>query len=373
VALVVDLTGLSAVYATRLLVEAGHRVVRVEPAAGDEVRRAGPFLGDRFDLEHGAYHQFMNAGKESFTLNTLADGGSDVLLALLRIADVAIVTRPLDLDPARVLELNPRLALVEVDDVVNELCAYARSGLLSLTGHPGKTPVLLGGHAALSAIGLYVAVAASASLMQAQLRGSGGRTAVSAMAALEGLTEQAALVYYTTGKAPGRRGIRGAITAVSGAFPCADGYWMISLPHTRDAWTRLIEWVGDPELAADPSLAEPDQQTAKRDFILDRLFAWSRRHTKDELVRQAQERHIPSAPVSTTSDLVRDPQLLARGFLREIDHPDFGPMFFPSGAVTHVGKPPQPAPALGRDTQAILSELGYSEPERRALLENGIV
>lgn len=371
-ALVVDLTGLSAVYATRLLVEAGHRVIRVESAAGDEVRREGPFLEQRFDLEHGAYHQFMNAGKESFTLNTLAEGGSDVLLALMRLADGAIVTQPLDIDAARLLDANPRLALVEVDDVGNELCAYARSGLLSLTGHPEKPPVLLGGHAALSAIGLYVAVAASAALMMAQQRGSGGRTAVSAMSALEGLTEQAALVYHTTGTVPGRRGIRGAITAVSGAFPCADGYWMISLPHTADAWTRLMEWVGDPVLAGDASLADPQVQAVKRDFILDRLTAWSRRHKKDDLVRQAQERHIPSSPVATTSDLVRDPQLLARGFLTEIDHPDFGTMFFPAGAVARNG-PSRPAPRLGAQTQAILVELGYTEPERRTLFEGGIV
>ena len=43
---VLDLTRQAAVYATRLLAEQGHEVIRVEAPAGDAVRRLGPFLGD---------------------------------------------------------------------------------------------------------------------------------------------------------------------------------------------------------------------------------------------------------------------------------------------------------------------------------------
>ena len=57
-ALIIDLTRLSAAYATRLLAEAGHRVVRVEPASGDDVRRAAPFLKETFDLEMRWAHCF---------------------------------------------------------------------------------------------------------------------------------------------------------------------------------------------------------------------------------------------------------------------------------------------------------------------------
>ena len=61
---VIDLAGHSAVYATRLLAESGHDVVRVEPPQGDDLRRLGPLPRNQVDLEHGAYHQFLNAGKE---------------------------------------------------------------------------------------------------------------------------------------------------------------------------------------------------------------------------------------------------------------------------------------------------------------------
>lgn len=91
-ALIVDLTRLSAAYATRLLAEAGNRVVRIETASGDDVRRAGPFIREAFDLEHSASHQFLNAGKESVVLDPARQDGAEALRALLKIADCAIVT-----------------------------------------------------------------------------------------------------------------------------------------------------------------------------------------------------------------------------------------------------------------------------------------
>ena len=66
---IIDLTDLSAAYATRLFAEAGHEVIRVEPPSGDRLRRLGPHVAERLDLEHGSYHMFLNMGKKSLTLD----------------------------------------------------------------------------------------------------------------------------------------------------------------------------------------------------------------------------------------------------------------------------------------------------------------
>src|ERR1700751_3874642 len=91
--LIIDLTRMSAAYGPRLLAETGHRVIRVERSSGDDVRRAGPALKD-VSLEHGAVHQFLNAGKESLTLNLETTEGVDILAALARIADCVVITTP---------------------------------------------------------------------------------------------------------------------------------------------------------------------------------------------------------------------------------------------------------------------------------------
>jgi crotonobetainyl-CoA:carnitine CoA-transferase CaiB-like acyl-CoA transferase len=369
---VIDLAGHPAVYATRLLAESGHDVVRIEPAHGDDVRRLGPFLGNDIDLERGAYHQFLNAGKRSLTLNFNSSSGRRVFLELLSRSDALVGSAPLPFEESELLAANRRLVLTRVLDGEPELCAFARSGLLSITGHPDGRPTLLGGHAIYAAIGLYAAVATSAALFVLEQTGEGQVVSVSAKDCLESLFEQAMVTYTSTGQRTERRGYRGAVTAVSGGFPCSDGYAMFSIPHTPEGWTHFMEWVQDPVLMADSSLVEEAERYEKRDFILDRLETWSQRFPRMDIVAEAQRRHIPASPVSTVLDLVDDPQLLARGFLPEIDHPLFGRVMFPRGAIANIlEKPVHLAPTLGQHNHEILSELGYSEAEQQELLEIG--
>jgi crotonobetainyl-CoA:carnitine CoA-transferase CaiB-like acyl-CoA transferase len=118
--------------------------------------------------------------------------------------------------------------------------------------------------------------------------------------------------------------------------------------------------VQDAELMSDPSLAQEENQHKRRDFIMDRLHAWAKRFTKTELVEEAQQRHFPASPVSTTLDLINDPQLLARKFLATIEHPQLGRIRFPRGALaTVLGTEMNPAPRLGEHNPEILRELGY--------------
>lgn len=126
-----------------------------------------------------------------------------------------------------------------------------------------------------------------------------------------------------------------------------------------------MDWVQDPELASDPSLAEEENQHKRRDFIMDRIHAWAKGFTKTELVEEAQRRHFPASPVSTPLDLIDDPQLIARGFLQEMDHPEFGRIFFPQGTIASILKTRMtPAPRLGEHNEEILTQLGFYEDDK---------
>ncbi|MGH7768606.1 MAG: CaiB/BaiF CoA transferase family protein [Candidatus Binatia bacterium] len=367
---ILDLTEHSGAYAARLLAETGHDVIRIEPPEGDRLRRLGPYLGGKPGLETGSYHQFLNAGKRSLTLNLKSPACRKIFLDLVKSADAVLANLPLPVDEAVLLDARPNLVLVKIEDGEPELCAVARSGLLAITGHPRERPVLLGGHVVYAAIGLHVAVAAAAALYVLQQTGAGQVVSVSAQQCLQGLAEQAMVTYTSTGKVTERRGYRGAVTAVSGAFPCADGYWMVSVPHTPEGWVKFMDWVQDPVLMADTALLDEAERNAKKDLILDRLAEWSKKFKKAEIVTEAQRRHIPASPVSTAFDLAQDPQLVARGFLTEIDHPLFGKILFPVGAIASVlGRKLEPAPLLGQHSTEIFAELGYSAADHQALLE----
>src|SRR5262249_45523481 len=249
-----------------------------------------------------------------------------------------------------------------------------RSGLMSLTGHPGQAPAILGAHVSYLAVGIYVAVATAAAFLTSTKTGKGSIATVSVREALESFVEQAMVEYSFSGKITERRGSKGAITAVSGALPCKNGHWVISQIHRPGRWTRFMDWVQDPELIADPSLAEEENQHKRRDFIMARLDKWAARFTKTELVEEAQRRHFPASPVSTPLDLIDDPQLIARGFLKEIDHPDFRKIPFPQGAIASILETPMsPAPRLGQHNIEILGQLGYNERDRETLMSGGVI
>jgi crotonobetainyl-CoA:carnitine CoA-transferase CaiB-like acyl-CoA transferase len=371
---IIDLTDLSAVYGTRLLVEAGHEVIRVEPRSGDALRRLAPRVGNKPDLEHGAYHQFLNAGKRSVTLDLNAPTGRKVFLDLVGTASAVIANVPMPFEEELLSKMKTQLVVTKVEDRDPEICAFARTGLLSITGQPGKRPVLLGGHLIYVATGLYIAVATAAALYVLERTERGQTVSVSLKQCLVSLMEQAMVVYNGTGKVMERSGYTGAITAISGAFACRDGYWMVSVPHTSEGWDRFVEVVQDPVLLADSSLANEAERHEKKDLVLERVKAWSERFTREEIVREGQRRHIPASPVSTPLDLIDDPQLIARGFLTEMEHPEFGRILFPVGAIATVrGTEVGPAPFLGQHNAEILNELGYAERDQLTLLESGAV
>ena len=371
---VIDVAGLSGAYATRLFAEQGHEVIRIENPARDSLRRLPPFLGEKQDLEHGAYHQFLNAGKKSLALNLDSSEARKIFIELLEQSDALVVDRSHPIDDSLLIKTNPKLVIAMVRDEEPEVCAVARSGLMSLTGQPGEAPAVLGGYVPSLAVGIYVAVATAAALLMSNRTGKGSIVTVSAREALESFVEQAMVEYSFSGTITERRGSKGAITAISGALPCKDGHWVISQIHRPGRWTKFMEWVQDAELASDPSLAEEENQHKRRDFIMDRIHAWAKGFTKTELVEEAQRRHFPASPVSTPLDLINDPQLTARGYLKQTVHPEFGQISSPQGAIASILKTEMaPAPRLGEHNAEILSQLGYSEDDRKTLIAAGVL
>jgi crotonobetainyl-CoA:carnitine CoA-transferase CaiB-like acyl-CoA transferase len=356
---ILDLTGPTGAYGTRLLAELGHDVVRIEAPGGDSLRALHPHVGSAPDAETGAFHQFMNAGKRSVALDPETDKGRSLLLALAAKADAVVASLPLPVDEAALTSANKSLILVRLDDTMPELCAFARSGLLAITGQPDGKPVVLGGHLALSAVGVYVALAAIAALFGRGDSGAGQVVDVSAPQALATLAEQVWNQYGATGETLERLGSQGGATALAGALECADGYWMVSVPRDPKGWENFVKLVPHPAFTNDPKLADWAERRKRKSEVLGYVAEWSRTQKRDEIVARAQDLDFPCAPVLSPLDLTRDPQLVARGFLREIEHPQFGKISFPIGALANVwNRTLSFAPKLGKDTDAVLAELG---------------
>jgi crotonobetainyl-CoA:carnitine CoA-transferase CaiB-like acyl-CoA transferase len=149
---------------------------------------------------------------------------------------------------------------------------------------------------------------------------------------------------------------------------------MISVPPDPRGWANFVQLVPHPAFKDDGSLADEAMRRERKQEILDCIAEWSRQQKKNAIVEQAQSLHIPAAVVTNPLELIDDPQLVARGFLKAIDHPAFGKINFPVGALASMFQQAMNlAPALGGSTAQLLAELGYSASEIARLKQEGIV
>ena len=107
--------------------------------------------------------------------------------------------------------------------------------------------------------------------------------------------------------------------------------------------------------------------------LLDRLFATN---TRDHWVGKLRDADIVSAPINTMLEAARDPDVLANGYVTEVDYPKHGKRLRVHGTPWQFSETPANigiAPELGEHNGEILSSLGYSETDIQGLRERKIM
>jgi crotonobetainyl-CoA:carnitine CoA-transferase CaiB-like acyl-CoA transferase len=116
---------------------------------------------------------------------------------------------------------------------------------------------------------------------------------------------------------------------------------------------------------------------AQRAEIDTRLAEWTRDFDAHELMERLQAAGVEAGAVQTFDDLLRDPQLEARGHFETLRHVHLGDMQFEHSAIRPAASPPRlltPGPNLGEHTEAILrSVLGLDAGEIQALVERDVL
>jgi len=167
---------------------------------------------------------------------------------------------------------------------------------------------------------------------------------------------------------------------IVGQLPAEDG-WVEMMPSAQEPWDLLMDWMGNPEWAADYTKVEERRVRAGRahDEAKQHLGDWTAQMPKRQLYHEGNARKVPAGAVFTIAEQLDDPQLSARGFFVEIDHPYAGTIKYPTMAFqfkTTDGEEPQriPAPLLGQHNVEVLEgELGLPRREVIALYEAGII
>jgi crotonobetainyl-CoA:carnitine CoA-transferase CaiB-like acyl-CoA transferase len=163
-----------------------------------------------------------------------------------------------------------------------------------------------------------------------------------------------------------------------GLYPCAGEEQWVAITCRDDAdWHALRTAMGEPEWAADPALDDAATRLARAAELDERVGAWTRTDTKDDIAARCQRQGVPAAPMLTGTDMGSHPHYVARNFAIRVDQQVIGEMVL-DGAAFHgalmVGPDVRQAPAIGEHTRELArSLLGLDDAEVDKLLAAGVL
>ena len=166
--------------------------------------------------------------------------------------------------------------------------------------------------------------------------------------------------------------------APQGVYASADDSWVaLSIRDDRE-WQGLTEILGNPDWARDPGLATLAGRRARHDDLDREIGAWIGSRAAALTVSALRSRRIPAAEALVATKMYGEPQLEARGYYQEMEHPRSGlrryptwPMRFSYGPDPAYGSV---APTLGQHNASVLrEELGLSEKSLEELAAASII
>ena len=402
---VLDLTDEKGLICGKILGDLGADVIKIERPGGDPARNLGPFYHDKPDPEKSLFWFAFNANKRGITLDIETANGQGIFKRLVKSADIIVESFPLGcmdklgLGYSTLEKVNPGVILVSItpfgqsgpykDYKISDIVAWALGGYMYSVGDADRPPVRIGHlpQAYLQAGG-QAAQGAMMALYYREMTGEGQFVDVSIQDSVTRCTPERITHHWDFTKRIWRRGGRLSLVSVRRIWPCKDGYvyaiyW--SGQFARRWNSPLVRWM-ESEGVADDFIREFDWDTFNmgetNKEIVDgiekptlRLFE---KHTKKELLEGALKHNVQVYPLSSTEEIVNSPQLAARDFWVDVEHPELGASItYPGPFAKATESPPRifrRAPLIGEHNQEIYEkELGISKEKLLILKQAKVI
>ena len=382
--IVIDLTRFAAgPFCTMQLADLGATVIKVESRSStDDARNFTPFLGEGEEQLSGYFAQY-NRNKKGVTLNLRSDEGKALLLKMLDKADVLVETyRPgimakMGLDYETLHKRYPKLVYVSISGYGQygpyvtrpafDNCAQALSGIWSTNGYPDRPPCRVGTIIGDLSASLFGCIGLLAALHHARNTGEGQLVDVAQLDSTLALTETMVTNYMVEGKITKPLGNDHPFVMPYSAFKAKDGY-IFDGGYTDKFWKLQCEFFGEPEYAEKPEVDTMVKRHVRETYdalVKPKLDEWIAQYTVDELMEGLGDK-IPMAPIKDVSQVVKDPQILARNMIVKTQYPqgEVGVVGTPIKLSETPADPTGLAPAVGQHNREIFVDwLGLSEDE----------
>lgn len=372
----------------RQLADWGADVVRVEAPTDPSV--PSPVGGQR----HGSDEQYVHRNKRSLGLDLKTADGRAVLMRLVDGADVLVenmrpdVKARLGFDWETVHARNRRLVMGSISGFgqdgpyadrggVDQI-TQGMSGLMSVTGEPGRGPVRAGIPISDLSAGLYLAIGVLAALHDRHRTGEGRWVRTSLLEAMLSMMDFQAARWTVDREVPPQEGNHHPTLIPMGCFESADGHVNVAGPSGR-LWRGFCEAIGRPDLPDDERFATGASRSRHRGELNGIIADVLRTRTTAEWVDVFAEAGVPAGPVYSMDQVFEDPQVRHLDLTAPVTHPTLGTLELLRHPLTMSGPDGTGStvrahtPDPGEHTDELLAELGYSTEEVVALRERGVV
>ncbi|WP_306419383.1 CaiB/BaiF CoA transferase family protein [Teichococcus oryzae] len=389
---------LAAPLATQILGDLGAEVLKIEqPGRGDDTRGWGPpFLEDGSARPDAAYYFCANRNKRSVAIDFGKPEGAALLRRMAAGADILVENfrtgglARYGLDAASLLRANPRLIYCSITGFGQtgpyatrggyDFLIQGMSGVMSVTGRPegepGAGPMKVGLPVSDLFTGLYATVSILAALQHRERTGEGQHIDCALLDSQVSLLVNQAMNHLVGGAVPRRLGNAHPNVVPYRDFAASDDYILVAC-GSDGQFRALCRLLGREDLAADPRFATNAGRNRDRRVLEVELARAIAPWRAADLLAAMERAGVPGGPINGIDQVLQDPQVIARGMLREMRRDDGTP-------VTVLGFPGQlsrsPAtyrlapPRLGQDTRAVLAEaLGLGADEIEALRAAGVI
>ncbi len=383
---VLDLTAMvSGPVATMMLADQGADVIKIEPPAGELMRRVG--IDNR-----GMASSFLscNRSKRSLAVDLKAPEGLAVVRKLVGTADVLVQNfRPgaidrMGLGEETVRAIQPDIVYVSIsgfgesgpysgqrvyDPVIQALCGLAEIQSDRKTGTPRMVRTIVPD----KTTAVTAAQAITAALLARERTGRAQHVRLSMLDTMVAYLwpESMSALNYVGREGDPARGQMG----LDLIYQTRDGY--ITAGAVTDAeWLGMCDALERPDLVEDERFRTPGarfRNAAERREITAGEIA---KHASADLIERLQARQVPCAPILSRMDVLENDQVEQNRIIEVHEDPVLGPVRQPRPAARFEATPAtirRMAPFLGADNADILAELGYRTDEVRKLTDDGVL
>ncbi|HEY7301680.1 MAG TPA: CaiB/BaiF CoA-transferase family protein [Xanthobacteraceae bacterium] len=379
--LVLDLTHARAgPICVRQLADWGANVVRIE-RPGDPADFAG---------RHEADFQNKHRNKRGMALNLRTDEGRAILHGMVERADVLVenfrpdVKTRLRFDYETLRGRNPRLVYASIsafgqdgpykDKPGVDQVIQGMSGLMSVTGEPGRGPMRVGIAIADIVTGIHAALGICIALIEREKSGEGQWVQASLLESQMFTMDLQAARYLVDGTVPKQVGNEHPSGVPTNAYRTSDGY--VNVAPIPSMWGRLCKALGREDLIDHPHFATREARRHRRKEVNGLIASITEKMNTTELMQRLEAAEVPCGPIYMVDQAFSDPQAKHLELSQSVTAVDGRTIALQRQPFRLTRTPSmlvRRTPEFAEHTDEILAEFGFSAEEIREFRDRGSV